>query len=177
MRLGMCLLVLVATVAGGCTWPGQQNLPPAERLMHPGPGVGGPGPGVMSYQPAVPMPAQASQVAFVGPEGMLVNWDMSMPGLFDSEPLICPGRYNFPQGRIYRLKLTNLTAARAGVETVILPEENRKDIIEVAPEIKKKLKFKFFADVLPAIRFALDKPARTKSKKTAGTKNTKKRKA
>jgi len=84
--------------------------------MHPGPGVGGPGPGVMSYQPAVPMPAQTSQLAFVGPEGMLVNWDMSMPGQFDSEPLICPGRYNFPQGRIYRLKLTNLTAARAGVE-------------------------------------------------------------
>jgi len=84
--------------------------------MHPGPGVGGPGPGVMSYQPAVPMPPQTSQVAFVGPEGMLVNWDMSMPGQFDSEPLICPGRYNFPQARIYRLKLTNISPARAGVE-------------------------------------------------------------
>ena len=83
--------------------------------MHPGPGVGGPGPGVMSYQPAVAAPAQTSQLAFVGPEGMLVHWDMSMPGMFDSEPLICPGRYNFPQGRIYRLKLTNVPG-RPGAE-------------------------------------------------------------
>ena len=29
-------------------------------------------------------------------------------GAFDSEPLICPGRYNFPQGAIYRLKLSNI---------------------------------------------------------------------
>lgn len=75
------------------------------------------------------------------------------------------------------LKMKLLTAARAGVEIVILPEENRKDIVEVAPEIRKKLKFKFFADVLPAIRFALDQTARTKPKKTTGTKKTKKRKA
>jgi ATP-dependent Lon protease len=68
------------------------------------------------------------------------------------------------------LKMKLLTAARAGVKTVILPEENRKDIVEIAPEIRKKLKFKFFADVLPAIKFALDrptggKPASTRSKK------------
>jgi len=83
--------------------------------MHPGPGVGGPGPGVMSYQPAMPVPNQTSQVAFVGPDGMIVNWDVGMPGQFDSEPLVCPGRYNFPQGRIYRLKLTNIPG-RPGVE-------------------------------------------------------------
>jgi hypothetical protein len=35
--------------------------------------------------------------------------------MFDSEPLICPGRYNFPQGAIYRLKLSNLPG-RPGVE-------------------------------------------------------------
>ena len=58
------------------------------------------------------------------------------------------------------LKMKLLTAARAGVETVILPEENRKDIVEISPEIRKKLKLKFFSDVLSAIRFALDKPAR-----------------
>ena len=110
----MCLLVLVIATAG-CMGPFQHNLPPAERLAHPGPGVDGPGPGVMTYQPAVPMPNQTSQLAFVGPEGMSINWDVSMPGGFDSEPLICPGRYNFPQAAIYRLKLTNVPA-RPGVE-------------------------------------------------------------
>ena len=58
------------------------------------------------------------------------------------------------------LKMKLLTAARAGVQTVILPEENRKDIVEIAPEIRRKLKFKFFSEVLSAIKFALDKPGR-----------------
>jgi hypothetical protein len=103
----MCCLVLVAVIAG-CMGPLQQNAPPADRLMHPGPGVFGPGPGVLSYQPAMPTPGQTSQLAFVGPEGMLVSWDVGMRGAFDSEPLICPGRYNFPQSAVYRLKLTNI---------------------------------------------------------------------
>jgi hypothetical protein len=84
-------------------------------MLEPGPGVGGPGPGVMMYQPASPMSNQASQVAFVGPDGMSVRWDISVPGQFDSEPMICPGRYNFPQGAIFRLKLTNIPG-RPGVE-------------------------------------------------------------
>jgi hypothetical protein len=116
MRLGMCCLVLVAATAG-CVGPFHKAAPPAERLMHPGPGVGGPGPGVMSYQPAVPMPSQTSQVAFVGPEGMLLTWDVGMPGAFNSEPLICPGRNNFPQAAVYRLKLTNIPGpGREGME-------------------------------------------------------------
>jgi len=46
---------------------------------------------------------------------MKVFWDVGGHGLFDSEPLIEPGRYNFPQGAIYRLKLTNIPG-RPGVE-------------------------------------------------------------
>src|SRR4029079_11437296 len=57
----------------------------------------------------------ASQAASRDPEAMRVSWDVSSPAMFDSEPLICPGRYNFPQGAIYRLKLTNIPG-RAGVE-------------------------------------------------------------
>jgi hypothetical protein len=114
MRSGMCSLILILTLAG-CTGPLKQQMPPAERLMHPGPGVSGPGPGVMMYQPAVPTRAQTSQVAFVGPEGMMVSWDVAMPGQFDSEPLVCPGRYNFPLGAIFRLKLTNVPG-RPGAE-------------------------------------------------------------
>ncbi len=56
------------------------------------------------------------------------------------------------------LKEKLLAAARAGVKTVILPEENRKDIVDVPAEIKKKLKLRFFTDVLSAVKFALDKP-------------------
>jgi hypothetical protein len=100
----------------GCALPFKYNLPPSEQIMHPGPGVDGPGPGVMIYSPPPPPPLiQTSQVAFVAPEGMMVSWDMSAAGHFDSEPLVVPGRFNFPQGSIYRLKLTNVPG-RPGVE-------------------------------------------------------------
>lgn len=114
MKYTVALLIVAATLAG-CKGPLRNNLPPAEMLMHPGPGVDGPGPGVLMHQPAMPTAGQSSQVAVVGPDGMVVTWDVSMPGQFDSEPLICPGRYNFPQGAIYRLKLTNIPG-RPGVE-------------------------------------------------------------
>ncbi len=108
------VLALLAAITG-CTGPYKQNLPPAQMLMEPGPGVGGPGPGVMMHQPAMPHVQATSQLAFVGPEGTMVNWDVSMPGMFDSEPLIMPGRQNFAQGGIYRVKLTNIPG-RPGIE-------------------------------------------------------------
>jgi hypothetical protein len=46
---------------------------------------------------------------------MQIQWDVTAPGTFDSEPLICPGRFDFPQGAIYRLKLSNIPG-RPGVE-------------------------------------------------------------
>jgi hypothetical protein len=139
---------------------GHNNLPPAQMLMHPGPGVDGPGPGVMMTSASMMggggaggdiqqagycgpgggpggcfvgddggagmagmggfggmggMYNRSSQVAFVGPDGLQVNWDVAQPGAFDSEPLIAPGRYNFPQGAIYRLKVSNVPG-RPGVE-------------------------------------------------------------
>jgi hypothetical protein len=60
------------------------------------------------YQQAAGASAADSQVAFVRPEGMVVTWDVSMAGQFDSVPMVAPGRQNFPQGAIYRLKLTNI---------------------------------------------------------------------
>jgi hypothetical protein len=56
-----------------------------------------------------------SQIYFNRPEGMHVQWDVSGIGQFDSVPLICPARQNFPQGAIYRLKLTNIPG-REGTE-------------------------------------------------------------
>jgi hypothetical protein len=114
------------------------NLPPSQRLMEPGPGVGGPGPGVLhpmassmvqggrggiaqtmgmnSPGCAAPSgPGATSQIAFLGVEGSEVSWDISGQQTFDSVPLVMPGRQNFYQGAIYRLKLTNLPD-RPGVE-------------------------------------------------------------
>ena len=116
MRISLLLLLVVAAATIGCVGPMKNNLPPAQMLMHPGPGVDGPGPGIsMIAPPSVPAAGRTSQMYFVGPEGMQVNWDVGMPGMFDSEALLCPGRHNFPQGAIYRLKLTNIPG-RPGVE-------------------------------------------------------------
>jgi hypothetical protein len=119
--------MILAMALAGCKGPCQQTLPPAQMLMHPGPGVDGPGPGVMQYNPGG-VTHETSQVAFVGPEGMSVNWDVSAPGAFDSEPLTCPGRYNFPQGAIYRLRITSIPS-RPGVD--LYPT------LEVAPSLPR----------------------------------------
>ncbi len=147
------VFVGVAIAATGCSGLQQShNLPPAQQLMEPGPGVGGPGPGVLPPSPGV-MPASfpggaglsgihgvpgqplgagcapmmpiaagpgqgmggTVQMLFHRPEAMQVRWDVSGVGQFDSEPLILPGRKNFPEGGIYRLKLTGIPG-REGVE-------------------------------------------------------------
>ncbi|MEX1224849.1 MAG: hypothetical protein WEA31_09910 [Pirellulales bacterium] len=118
----VCIVVALATT--GCRYPLKNKLPPAQRLMEPGPGVGGPGPGVLMPAMDMPMPAMASQMAFVGPAGMHVTWDVGGMGIFDSQPLVTPGTQDFPQGGIYRLKVTNIPG-RPGVE--LYPS------IEVAP--------------------------------------------
>jgi hypothetical protein len=132
----MGLAVLLAA-ADGFGQSRAFNLPPAQRLMEPGPGVGGPGPGVLGpmatrgggVNPAAAMgggPGMAgcgpvgggqvtSQIAFLGVEGGEVSWDVSGQGIFDGTPLVMPGRQNFPQGAIYRLKLISLPG-REGVE-------------------------------------------------------------
>jgi hypothetical protein len=46
---------------------------------------------------------------------MQIRWDISAGGGFDSEPLVAPGRYDFPQGAIYRLKITDIPG-REGIE-------------------------------------------------------------
>ena len=118
--------------------PHTNVLPPAAMLQHPGPGVEGPGPGIItpaSYEAALEAAgaggpvgaggaaglggvcamAPTSQIGFVGPDGMQVRWDISASGGFDSEPLVAPGRYDFSQGAIYRLKVTDIPG-REGIE-------------------------------------------------------------
>jgi hypothetical protein len=130
----LAVLVVAAVAVVGCATPRTHNLPPAEQLMHPGPGVGGPGPGVIPPQgppmgppmggmapiyPGGVVPAEFAaqgptvQVMFGRPEGMYVYWDVG--GAYAETPLVAPGRTNFAAGGIYRLKLTNIPN-REGVE-------------------------------------------------------------
>ena len=108
--------------------PHTNVLPPAAMLHHPGPGVEGPGPGIIhpaSYEESLAAAGAAmagggmigamAPTSQIGPDGMQVRWDVSMAGGFDSEPLVTPGRYDFPQGAIYRLKLTDIPG-REGIE-------------------------------------------------------------
>jgi len=119
IRLSLVSLAFaVGLTALGCAFPKQHNLPPAARLLEPGPGVGGPGPGVLppSLPPAmIPVTMPTVQVLFARPEAMNIRWDVGGFNAFDSTPLVVPGRQNFPQNGIYRMKLTNI-AGREGVE-------------------------------------------------------------
>ena len=63
------------------------------------------------------------------------------------------------------LKEKLLAAYRSGITTVVLPEDNRKDTSDLAPEIKKAITFKFFDEILPVIKYVLDSPSQ-KSKTT-----------
>jgi ATP-dependent Lon protease len=65
------------------------------------------------------------------------------------------------------LKEKLLAAYRAGIDTVILPERNRKDAVDLPAEIKKNIKLKFFSQVLPAVKFALNDNNRKSKTKPA----------
>lgn len=170
------VLVVAAVTAVGCG-PGRlaYNAPPAQRLMEPGPGVGGPGPGVIpagnqmtrggptgparNYGPGgnmgggcstgacvamddasftsagpsknssiqqvqycdagagggggMPMMPPTSQIAFLGEEALQIQWSVSGGAHFDSSPLMVPGRQDFPQGALYRLKVSNIPGRAA----------------------------------------------------------------
>lgn len=148
-----CLAAIAAAMVGCGATTGGHNLPPASRLMEPGPGVGGPGPGVIGMPTpgvapamyaspamgsgmgsgmvvgsgtgmacAVPNgagggiamgPATEVQVLFAKPQAMQVLFDAG--GSYSSTPIITPGRQNFMQGGVYRLKITGITG-REGTE-------------------------------------------------------------
>lgn len=83
--------------------------------MHGGGTYVPPGGGVLNGGMMMPMAPPTVQVTFGSPESMRVRYDASGGGMFDSEPLIVPARQNFPQGGLYRLKITNILN-REGVE-------------------------------------------------------------
>jgi hypothetical protein len=72
----------------------------------PGPGVFGPGAmGALGMMQGPPV-ARATQMRFLGPEGMAVGWQID--GGFADNQLVAPASYNFMQGATYRLKLSSI---------------------------------------------------------------------
>ena len=71
-------------------------------------------------------PTRRTEVRFVGPAGMKISW----PGSGPNNSIEAPGRYNFIQGAMYRLKLSDLTG-RPGVDLYptleVLPANLRTD--------------------------------------------------
>jgi ATP-dependent Lon protease len=63
------------------------------------------------------------------------------------------------------LKEKSLAAYRAGVETLILPKENQKDLVEIPDEIKKKIKFIFVDTMDQVLELALDKKKKKSTKR------------
>ena len=123
-------------MAPGVDGPGPGVLGPGVM----GPGMGGPGamPGhfqqaslgehsrMSARSPMQGPPAHipTSQVNFLGEESLVINFDATRPGTFDSAPLICPATHDFPQGNIYRLKLSSIPG---------LPGKELFPTLEIAP--------------------------------------------
>ena len=90
MRItGVCLLVMVMA-AVGCHKPVANNLPPSPMLAHPGPASTARVPACFRISRPFQPVAASSQIYFVGPEGLTVQWDVTAPGHFDSEQLVAP---------------------------------------------------------------------------------------
>ena len=63
-----------------------------------------------------------------------------------------------PRGKILPvggIKEKVLAAARSGVKTVVLPDQNRRDLSQIPPEIRRKLRFRFAKTIDAALRFTL----------------------
>jgi ATP-dependent Lon protease len=68
------------------------------------------------------------------------------------------------------LKEKLLAAVRSGVEMVMLPADNKKDMADIPKEIKSQLKTKFFSDMMSGIKFALGDTGKPGAKGTRRSK-------
>ena len=62
------------------------------------------------------------------------------------------------RGRVLEIggvKEKTLAARRAGIKTVILPKDNKKDLTELPPEVKKDLKFTFVDNLFDALKVSI----------------------
>ncbi|MCS7023087.1 MAG: hypothetical protein NZ703_10935 [Gemmataceae bacterium] len=115
----------------------------------PAPGMGPPGavaavgalvpgmtpPGWMGMPPAA---MGRTSIKFTGPTGMTITWQLA-DGRFSEQGLKAPAAYNFLQGQVYRLRLTNLGPEFVG--DIFYPT------LEVAPANPKTMTFLAHASV------------------------------
>ena len=84
-----------------------------------------------------------------------VRGDLAMTGEITLRGLVLP---------VGGIKDKVLAAQRAGIKTVILPERNKKDMIEVPDSCKKDLKFKFVKRIEDLLPLIFEKETKKKSK-------------
>jgi len=77
----------------------------------------------------------------------VVRSDTAMTGEISLRGLVLP---------VGGIKDKVLAAMRAGIQRVMLPARNRKDLDEVPAEAKQRLEFEFLENVDDAVRFAIE---------------------
>jgi hypothetical protein len=124
----------IEQVGGAC--PPGMIAPPGVPFAPGVPGMGGAGGAgfaALAGGQASYFPTHRTSVRFVAPTGMKVSWYTGQadgkPG-FSATQIEVPGRYNFAQAAIYRLKLTDIPG-RPGVELYptleVVPSNARTD--------------------------------------------------
>ena len=92
--------------------------------------------------------------------GKSVRSDMAMTGEITLRGLVLP---------IGGVKEKVLAAKQAGIHTVILPERNRRDLVDVPAEAQKEMHFVFVKNVDELLHAALSEP-KSEGRKTEGRK-------
>lgn len=91
--------------------PGGNPMMPGATGFQPPPGAVAAIGALKSTPHGVNFPVSRTQVRFVQPVGMKVHWYTKSPDgkeSYSQFPIDTPGRYNFLQAAVYRLKLTNI---------------------------------------------------------------------
>jgi ATP-dependent Lon protease len=81
--------------------------------------------------------------------GARVRGDLAMTGEITLRGLVLP---------VGGIKDKVLAAQRAGIKTVILPERNRKDMVEIPDNVKRDLKFEFVKRIEELLPLAFEQP-------------------
>ena len=81
--------------------------------------------------------------------GRTVRHDIAMTGEISLRGLVLP---------IGGIKEKSLAALRAGIDTVLLPKRNEKDLEDIPEPARKQLKFVFLENIDDALAAAFDPP-------------------